>query len=111
RSPVSGDFSYSIPVGLDYRLFFGLKGSANLLNVDYSKLNTDNSADANFQNNIDHRFSPNIGAGIYLKSEKAYVGISVPNLLETNYYSNKTNSSVVDRPHLYVIGGYVFDLT
>src|SRR5690554_4415721 len=62
ESTISVDFSYTIPISENYKLAFGLKGTAHLLNVDYSKLNTYNPVDGLLQNNIDNRFSPNIGA-------------------------------------------------
>src|SRR5690606_35614240 len=70
---ISADFSYAIPVSDNYKLAFGLKATAHLLSVDYSKL-TINPNDPLFQNNINNRFSPNIGAGVYLYSEKFYAG-------------------------------------
>jgi hypothetical protein len=30
-----------------------------------------------------NKFTPNIGAGIYLHSDKAYVGLSIPNFIES----------------------------
>lgn len=112
ESTISIDFSYTIPVSEDYKLAFGLKGTAHLLNVDYSKLITYNPNDVLLQNNIDNRFSPNIGAGAYLYSDKFYVGISVPNILETQHYNdNDVNSLAGERMHGYLITGYVFDLT
>src|SRR5690606_17181900 len=38
ENPLAVDLSYTIDVSRDFRLAFGLKGSANLLNVDYNKL-------------------------------------------------------------------------
>ncbi|WP_317048678.1 hypothetical protein [Flavobacterium glaciei] len=39
---------------------FGLKASADLLKVDYTKLNRYDLNNPRFQNNIDNAFSPNI---------------------------------------------------
>lgn len=112
ESNIAADFSYNIEMGETARLFFGLKASANLLNIDYSKLDGYNPNDPNFQYNIDNRFSPNIGAGVYLQSEKWYAGLSIPYMLETNHFNNSTsNSSVQERMNPYLIGGYVFDLS
>lgn len=114
ESTMSIDFSYSIPVSDDYKLAFGLKGTAHLLNVDYSKLNWYNPNDP-LNNNIQNRFSPNVGAGVYLYSEKFYVGLSVPNILETKHYDDDvrmtTQTLASERMHGYLITGYVFDLT
>lgn len=113
ETTISVDFSYTIPVNEDYKLAFGLKGTAHLLNVDYSKLLVNNPGDGLLQNNIENRFSPNIGAGFYLYSDKFYAGISVPNMLETQHYDDNsaTKSLAGERMHGYLITGYVFDLT
>ena len=65
RKTVSTDFSYTVNTSEDYKLSFGIKGSASMLNVDYTKLNKYDKNDPKFQNNIDNQFSPNIGAGVY----------------------------------------------
>lgn len=63
---ISADFSYTIPASERYKMSFGLKASANLLNVDFNKL-TYQPGDPNaYQDNIDNKFSPNIGVGFYL---------------------------------------------
>ncbi|MEZ4854531.1 type IX secretion system membrane protein PorP/SprF, partial [Flavobacterium sp.] len=112
ENTLSVDFSYTIPTSETYKLSFGIKGTANLLDVDYTKLNPQVYSDVMFQNNIDNRFSPNVGAGVYLHSNKLYAGVSVPNILETSHYDdNNVNAEAKERMHLYVIGGYVFDLS
>lgn len=111
ENSISVDFAYRIPVSEESILSFGLKTTANLLNVDYTKLDIFDPTDGEFQNNIDNRFSPNFGAGIYLYSESYYLGVSVPNFLETEYYDDNNRSSLAkERMHYYVMGGYVFDL-
>lgn len=110
------DFSYSIKTSDRYKLSFGLKASANLLNVDFTKLRIYNPGDPRFQDNIDNKFSPNIGAGLYLHSDNTYFGLSVPYLLETQHFDKSANNSASsfmskDKMHYYFIAGHVFDLS
>jgi type IX secretion system PorP/SprF family membrane protein len=110
------DFSYTIYTSDTYKLAFGLKASANLLNIDFSKLNQHDKNDYVFDINVDNKFSPNIGAGFYLYSDKGYFGLSAPNLLETTHFdkyaSTGANSHVAkERIHYYFIAGHVFDLS
>ena len=105
----SVDVSYTVPTSEYYKLAFGLKATANLLNVDFTKL-TQQPGDPLLQYNIDNRFSPNIGAGIFWYSDRSYVGISVPNFLETKHFDGTDNSVAKERMHYHFIGGYVFDL-
>ena len=113
---IAVDFSYTIHTSERYKLSFGLKASANLLNVDFTKLHIYNPGDPRFQDNIDNKFSPNIGAGIYLHSDNTYFGLSAPYLLETNHFdksANNSSSSFIAREkiHYYFIAGHVFDLS
>jgi type IX secretion system PorP/SprF family membrane protein len=111
---IQADVSYSIPTSEKFTLSFGLKASANLLNIDWSKLNIYNSPDYLSQYNIENKFSPNIGAGAYLHSDKTYFGFSIPNFLETKHFDegdNLSNSSVAsERMHMFLIAGHVFDV-
>ena len=111
ENTISVDFAYRIPFSEKSTLSFGLKGTANLLDVDYTKLDIYDPTDSQFQNNIDNRFSPNIGAGAYWYSNKYYVGLSVPNMLETKHYNdNNFKALAKERMHYYFMSGYVFDL-
>jgi type IX secretion system PorP/SprF family membrane protein len=105
------DLSYTLFFNNDYRLAFGVKTSANLLNVDYTKLNQYNQGEVILQNNISNRFSPNIGAGFYLYNKSGYFGASIPMLLDEKKYDDISNSEVNQRYHLYLMGGKVFNLS
>ncbi|MCV9934126.1 type IX secretion system membrane protein PorP/SprF [Flavobacterium sp. LS1R47] len=110
------DVSYTIHTSERYKLSFGIKGTANLLNIDFSKLNQYDKNDYVFETNIDNKFSPNIGAGVYLHSDNTYVGLSAPHLLETKHFDRYagagSNSHVAkENINLYLIAGHVFDLS
>lgn len=107
---ISVDFSYSIQASDDYKVSFGLKGTANLFSLDINKLNIQHQGDPQFQNlNMD--FSPNVGAGIYVHSDNTYFGLSVPNFLETKHYKDNSVSVTKERLHYYFIAGHVFDFS
>lgn len=111
ENSISIDFAYRITLSNSI-LSFGLKGTADLLNVDYTKLDIYVPTDPQFENNIDNRFSPNVGAGIYWYSDKYYLGLSVPNFLETKHYDDNNFSALArEKMHYYLMGGYVFDLS
>lgn len=112
ENTISIDFSYRLNFDNLSTLALGIKTTANLLNVDYTKLSIYDPTDPQFQNNVDNRFSPNFGAGTYWYSDKHYVGFSVPNFLETKHYDdNDRNSLAKEKMHYYFMAGYVFDLT
>jgi type IX secretion system PorP/SprF family membrane protein len=108
---INTDFSYTLNFEKS-ALAFGLKASANYLSVDFNQLSGPD--DPEFNQNIDNRFTPNIGAGVYYYSNKFYVGFSIPQLLETKHYKNNENSNsflAKERFHTYFMGGYVLDLS
>ena len=108
----SVDLSYTIPATETFKLSFGIKATANLFNLDITKLNPVNAfpLDPSMQN-IDNQFSPNIGAGIYLHSDKAYIGFSIPSFLESNRYDDNEVAIFKEKINYYLMGGYVFDLS
>jgi len=110
-----GNFSYSLEVLQDYELSFGLKAGGHLLDVDYTKLNIFDETDSNFQaNNVDKKFSPQVGLGLMFHSDKFYVGLSAPNILETKHFDEAPGASesiAKERIGYYLISGYVFDLS
>ena len=112
---IAVDFSYNINTSEKFKLAFGLKASANLLNVDFRKLNQYDANDYSFENNIDNKFSPNIGAGLYLYSDNTYIGISAPNLIETKHFDKYAGPGAFsyiarERINYYFTAGHVFDL-
>ncbi|WBU89497.1 PorP/SprF family type IX secretion system membrane protein [Cellulophaga omnivescoria] len=112
---IDAAFSYTVPTGDQGKLSFGLKAGGHFLNLDFSKLANyrQESTPAGYDD-IEKKFSPNFGAGIYYHTDKFYAGISVPNFLETEHFDNSEgqNSSfvAVERMNLYLITGYVFEL-
>jgi type IX secretion system PorP/SprF family membrane protein len=109
ENTLSADLSYSIPTSEKFRLSFGIKATANLFNLDVSKLSFEDQDDPQFQG-LDNKFTPNIGAGVYWHSDKAYLGFSVPNFIETNRYDDNDTAIFKDKINYYFMAGYVFDL-
>lgn len=107
--------SYTIDVSLDAKLSFGLKAGGNMLSLDFNGLRNFDQEVVQ-QDNIDNQFNPNFGLGIYYHTDKFYMGVSAPNILETEYFDNDANDSnsvnflSSERINFYLITGYVFDL-
>lgn len=107
---ISVDVSYSVPMNEDYKLSFGIKGSANLFNLDSGELNPQDPGDDHLQD-VDNKFTPNIGAGVYLHSDKFYAGLSIPSFIKTENYDDDDYSVRQREINYYFITGYVFDIT
>ncbi|MDH3699318.1 MAG: type IX secretion system membrane protein PorP/SprF [Flavobacteriaceae bacterium] len=106
-------FSYTIPAADKGKLSFGLNAGGHFLDVDFTKLQNYRPELVNGITSIDRKFSPNIGAGVYYHSENYYLGLSVPNFLETEHFDNSGEGSsylATERMHIYLITGYVYEL-
>ena len=107
---LDGNFSYSIPLGYEQRLAFGLKAGMRMLNIDWSKGRYYDSNDVLLNQNINNQAKLAVGAGVYYYTDKWYVGLSVPSFIQSTYYDDVQESIDYDRLHYYLMGGYVFDL-
>ena len=104
------DFSYTLLLSDEAKLSFGLKASAHLLDVRFSELNQI-APDNTLSQDIDNKFSPNFGAGIYYHNDKFYAGLSVPRFLQTTHFeSGSAPSTAAERMNFYLITGYVWEI-
>ena len=112
ENAISADIAYIIPLSGEYKLSFGIKGTANLYSLDISKLNINPlyQNDPEFQN-LNGKLSPNFGTGVYFYSDKFYVGASVPNFNKTKYYNANDVSINTKSVSYYLLSGYLFDLS
>ena len=109
------DISYTINLSNDARLSMGVKGSAHMLDVRFSELTQDitnpGGPDPTLQQDIQNKFSPNVGAGIYYHNQRFYTGISVPRFLETQHFDESSLSTAAEQMNFYWITGYVWDVS
>ena len=110
ENEISADLAYFIQVSENYKLSLGLKGTANLFQLDVNKLRVFDPTDPQFQN-MDTEFSPNVGAGLYLFSDKTYFGLSVPSFFESYRYNDNNIEITKEKMHFYFIAGHVFTLS
>ena len=114
---MAASVSYTIPIGRFDKISFGLSAGGTLLNADILTLQKQNPEDPFLQSNIDNRFSPSIGVGAYYRTDQFYIGLSVPNLLETRYYDDEALTAgnareiiAKERMNYYLISGYIFQI-
>ena len=103
------DFSYTVKTSDEGKLSFGLKASGHLLDIRFSELNQF-APDQTLEQDIDNKFSPNFGAGVYYHTNKFYAGLSVPRFLQTSHFEESSLSTAKEQMNFYLITGYVFDL-
>jgi type IX secretion system PorP/SprF family membrane protein len=105
------DFSYKLKISETTDLYLGIKAGGNFYDVNTSGLQTYLPQSDPSLSSINH-FNPNVGVGALLKKQKYFVSLSVPKILNTE--RAKKDDAIVsvatDRPHVYLSGGYDFDL-
>lgn len=108
---LDGNVSYTIQLdSTNKKLSFGMKVGGRLFDVDFSKGLTQNP-DVAFQNNVQSKFFPTIGAGLYYQTKDSYLGFAVPNFFSQKHYDGEEQEIAAERLHYYFIGGKFFDLT
>lgn len=108
---INGNFSYALKLDRDGKKFaLGLKAGGRIFDVDFSKGSTLDQ-DVIFQNNIENKFFPVIGAGMFYHSPKSYFGVSIPNLFSQEYYDESEQEIDTERIHFLFIGGTVLQLS
>ena len=107
------DFSYTIKINNRANLAFGLKGGVNLMKGDFTSLELTDPNDPSFASNNRSAALPNFGFGLYFHTDKYYIGVSVPKLLENDFKDNTVSGSTDlagEVRHYFLIAGTVFNL-
>jgi len=106
------DFSYTLNLGGEHKLAFGLKAGATMHKTDFTGIpatlpQTDPIFDT--PNNPNTTFL-NLGTGLFYYTNKYYVAFSVPNMLKSKYLDYNGRQYGTDVLHYFLTGGYVFDI-
>jgi type IX secretion system PorP/SprF family membrane protein len=111
RMYLFADYSYLVPLSEKTNLRLGLKGGFTNYSNDLTSYNILDPGDNSFQGEIDSKLKPNFGVGAFLYSKRAYVGLSVPKIVNSSFENNYNNFSVrSEMRHYFLIAGAVFNL-
>ncbi|WP_411766377.1 type IX secretion system membrane protein PorP/SprF [Winogradskyella sp. A3E31] len=107
------DFSYKLTLNEGTNIFLGLKAGGNTYNIDRDRFDNLDFPDDPALGNIDTGFRPNVGIGGYLVNDKYFISLSIPNFILSERISNDNGriSYATDKAHIYLSGGYNFDLS
>lgn len=105
-------YSYRIRIGRGH-LGMGLMGGVRFFKVNYSEAEAiqptsiDNAIPADLQS----KYLPNFGAGLYYSSQKFFIGASVPHILQNSIDFSDIDQNVSrEVRHFYIMGGFLLDL-
>jgi len=99
------DAAYKVSLNDGLNLSFGLKAGFEHINI--SAIGSNVAGDAAFGNN--NKTLLNIGAGVFLFNDDYYAGVSSPNLIPASL-DIEDETTYTNKPHVFLIGGYVFDV-
>lgn len=103
NTEIQATYSYKINFN-DKTLSFGLQAGVVNYKINNNDLNPYDPSDPAFLNvNI---FKPSVGAGVILKSDRYFLGFSVPRLLEPTATNGSEKYELYNR-HFYGIASYV----
>lgn len=108
-------YSYRIKVGQG-ALALGVQGTLESLRVDWDEADPTQLFDNSIPTGTPSKFAPNFGAGLYYNSERFYVGLSVPHILDTNidFGADAVNTTAElisnQERHYFLMAGVVVDL-
>jgi type IX secretion system PorP/SprF family membrane protein len=107
KTSINADFAYRLKLNKTSRLNFGLKGGVDMVNANLASLILTNQNDPILASNI-QRLRPNFGFGLLFQSDRFYIGVSTPRLLEYDFGTSQGTANVnflLQRRHYYGIAG------
>ncbi|GGC96657.1 membrane protein [Flavobacterium lutivivi] len=107
-----GDFSYTLNLGGEHKLAFGLKAGLTMHKIDFATIYPtlpDLNDDVFGQANPNATFF-NLGTGLFYYTNKYYIALSMPNMLKSKYLDFNGRKYGTEVLHYFLTGGYVFDL-
>ena len=107
------DFAYILDLEENGKISFGLKTGVTFFDVNFNNFSLESGdvfTDPDFADNINKSFF-NIGAGVFYNTDNYYIGFSIPSILKANHLDrNNGKYQGTDQPHVYLTGGYVFQI-
>lgn len=104
------DFSYTLDLSGSLRLALGVKAGATFHEVGLTSLELQDPSDPFFSQNINRTY-PNVGTGAFLYNDNFYIGLSVPNLLNSVHLDENGLRYGSETNHYFATAGYVFEPT
>lgn len=109
-----GSYAYRIRMARG-TLSFGLQAGVSQYRADFNsvRLNTEGTSDVAFQENINKTLLT-FGTGIYYNTDRFYIGLSSPQLLNNkleNFSVTNNNVFTGQSLHIFLATGYVFPLS
>ena len=103
------DFSYTLQMSESLNLALGIKAGATFHDVGLVDLELQDPNDPFFSQDINNTY-PNVGAGAFFYGDNFYVGLSVPNFLNSVHLDENGLKYGSEVMHYFATAGYVFQV-
>ncbi len=111
---VYADVAYRFQVSPNSKLSFGLKGGVDMFSASYAGLIVNDNTDPLYVTPIKNQILPNFGFGVYWYSDKSYVGLTAPKILQNEFSGtnlvNRAQPAKQNR-HYFLTAGHSFDIS
>lgn len=107
-----GVYAYRLPLGRGV-LGLGLQASVRLLRVDYAALEGTQPVDLDpaVPSSLQSKYMPNFGFGAYYSTDRYYLGLSAPRLLQNNINLADEQALINrERQHFFFMGGLLLPM-
>ncbi|MEI6678557.1 MAG: type IX secretion system membrane protein PorP/SprF [Mariniphaga sp.] len=113
QTGIYADYAYHLKMSDAVKLSFGIKGGVNLYDVNLSDLRGAQNDSYVSLYGIRKMVLPNFGVGSYLYSDRFYIGLSIPKILQNSLSDDKNTTITANKEqrHLFLTGGIVFDIS
>jgi type IX secretion system PorP/SprF family membrane protein len=111
KAGITGAYAYNITLKGDLRLSMGVSLGLMQYKVDGTQILLKDQGDEVLQDAVYASFVPDANIGLYLYSEKLWVGFSTTQLINTKLklFEQRTGLSKL-KTHFYLAGGYMFEI-
>lgn len=111
KTGLEGDFAFHIPMG-DAKLSLGLQLGVFQFHFNPDEVTTTTPDDKVITESSESKIMPDASFGAYFYSEKYFVGISTPQLIEVKFKLSTSEREKIGRlaRHYILYGGYKFEV-
>lgn len=108
KTGISGSYAYRLKFSNETHLSFGLSALIYYYKIRTDKMQFDDQTNTDnvLSTGVFRAFYPNFSFGTYYYGEKYYVGISIPELMQTKVSSTPDFSVIKLKRHYHLAGGY-----
>lgn len=112
QTGIYADYSYHLKITEKVKLAFGIKGGVNIYDVNLLNLLGAQNDDKILLFGARKMYLPNVGLGSYLYSDRFFVGLSIPKMLQNSLSDDENNLNVLsmEERHFFISAGVVLDI-